>query len=136
MILKSFLIEKNVSQLDQYDLNLIYGENLGLKDDIKTAIKIHLEGYEQISFNQDEIIKNKNLLSEQIDNVSLFSKKKVIFLNEISDKIRDHLGEFLEKPNTDVKHKKNNYNLQQTLPKVHKHSTYNNRKTLKTKTNN
>ena len=103
MILKSFLIEKNVSQLDQYDLNLIYGENLGLKDDIKTAIKIHLEGYEQISFNQDEIIKNKNLLSEQIDNVSLFSKKKVIFLNEISDKIRDHLGEFLEKPNTDVK---------------------------------
>ncbi len=103
MILKSFLIEKNVSQLDQYDLNLIYGENLGLKDDIKTAIKIHLKGYEQISFNQDEIIKNKNLLSEQIDNVSLFSKKKVIFLNEISDKIRDHLGEFLEKPNTDVK---------------------------------
>ena len=103
MILKSFLIEKNVSQLDQYGLNLIYGENLGLKDDIKSAIKIHLKGYEQISFNQDEIIKNKNLLSEQIDNVSLFSKKKVIFLNEISDKIRDHIIEFLDEPNTDVK---------------------------------
>ena len=76
MILKSFLIEKNVSQLDQYDLNLIYGENLGLKDDIKTAIKIHLKDFEQISFYQDEITKNKNLLSEQIENVSLFSKKK------------------------------------------------------------
>ena len=103
MILKSFLIEKNISQIDQFNLNLIYGENLGLKDDIKSLIKTHYKGFEQISFNQDEIIKNKKLLSEQIDNVSLFSKKKIIFLNEISDKISVHLIEFIEKPNTDVK---------------------------------
>ena len=41
MILKSFLIEKNISQIDQFNLNLIYGENLGLKDDIKSLIKTH-----------------------------------------------------------------------------------------------
>ena len=103
MILKSFLIEKNISQLNEYNVNLVYGENLGLKDDIKNAVKIHFKGYEQISFNQDEIIKNNKLLNEQIYNVSLFSKKKIIFLNEISDKIRDLLIEFIEKPNLDVK---------------------------------
>ena len=103
MILKSFLIEKNISQLNEYDVNLVYGENLGLKDDIKNAVKIHFKGYEQISFNQDEIIKNNKLLNEQIYNVSLFSKKKIIFLNEISDTIKDLLIEFIEKPNLDVK---------------------------------
>ena len=103
MILKSFLIEKNISQLNEYNVNLVYGENLGLKDDIKNAVKIHFKGYEQISFNQDEIIKNNKLLNEQIYNVSLFSKKKIIFLNEISDKIKDLLIEFIEKPNLDVK---------------------------------
>ena len=103
MILKSFLIEKNISQLNEYNVNLVYGENLGLKDDIKNAIKIHLKGYDQISFNQDEIIKNNKLLHEQIYNVSLFSKKKIIFLNEISDKIRDSLIEFIEKPTLEVK---------------------------------
>ena len=103
MILKSFLIEKNISQLNEYDVNLVYGENLGLKDDIKSAVKIHFKDYEQISFNQDEIIRNNKLLNEQIYNVSLFSKKKIIFLNEISDKIRDLLIEFIEKPNLDVK---------------------------------
>ena len=103
MILKSFLIEKNISQLNEYNVNLVYGENLGLKDDIKNAVKIHFKGYEQITFNQDEIIKNNKLLNEQIYNVSLFSKKKIIFLNEISDKIKDLLIEFIEKPNLDVK---------------------------------
>ena len=103
MILKSFLIEKNISQLNEYDVNLVYGENLGLKDDIKSAVKIHFKDYEQISFNQDEIIRNNKLLNEQIYNVSLFSKKKIIFLNEISDKIKDLLIEFIEKPNLDVK---------------------------------
>ena len=103
MILKSFLIEKNISQLNEYNVNLVYGENLGLKDDIKSAVKIHFKDYEQISFNQDEIIRNNKLLNEQIYNVSLFSKKKIIFLNEISDKIKDLLIEFIEKPNLDVK---------------------------------
>ena len=78
MILKSFLIEKNISLLSKYNSLLIYGENIGLKDDIKNEIKIFFKESEYFNFNQDEIIKNPSLLSEQINNTSLFSKKKLI----------------------------------------------------------
>ena len=79
MILKSFIIEKNISILDKYSLTLIYGENIGLKDDIKIEIKKFFKEYEQISFDQNEILKNEKLLNEQLNNISLFNKKKLIF---------------------------------------------------------
>ena len=88
MILKSFIIEKNISTLDKYSLTLIYGENIGLKDYIKIQIKKFFKEYEQISFDQNEILKNEQLLNEQLNNISLFSKKKLIFINEVSDKIK------------------------------------------------
>ena len=103
MILKSFLVEKNIKLLDQYFTNLIYGENIGMKDDIKNQVKSHLKDYEQINFNQDEIIKNKKILDEQINNTSLFSKKKIIFINEVSDKSKDIISTVIEKPITDLK---------------------------------
>ena len=34
-----YIIEKNISILDKYSCTLIYGENIGLKDDIKIEIK-------------------------------------------------------------------------------------------------
>ena len=58
MILKSFIVEKNITLLEKYFISLIYGENIGLKDDIKNAIKVNFKNYEKISFNQSEIIKN------------------------------------------------------------------------------
>ena len=94
MILKSFIIEKNISTLDKYSLTLIYGENIGLKDDIKIQIKKFFKEYEQISFDQNEILKNEQLLNEQLNNISLFSKKKLIFINEVSDKIKKKLSKF------------------------------------------
>ena len=103
MILKSFLVEKNIKLLDQYFATLVYGENIGMKDDIKNQIKSHLKGYEHINFNQDEIIKNEKILDEHIYNTSLFSKKKIIFINEISDKFKDIISTVIEKPNTDLK---------------------------------
>jgi len=103
MILKSFLVEKNIKLLDQYFANLIYGENIGMKDDIKNQVKSHLKDYEQINFNQDEIIKNKKILDEHINNTSLFSKKKIIFINEVSDKSKDIISTVIEKPITDLK---------------------------------
>ena len=88
MILKSFIIEKNISILDKYSFTLIYGENIGLKDDIKIEIKKFFKEYEQINLVQNEILKNEELLNEQLNNISLFSKKKLIFINEVSDKIK------------------------------------------------
>ena len=103
MILKSFIVEKNISLLDKYFCILIYGENIGLKDDIKKAAKIYFKDYERIVFNHDEVVKNEKLLNEQINNTSLFSKKKIIIINEVSDKIKNVLKEFLDKPNSDTK---------------------------------
>ena len=80
MILKSFLVEKNIKLLDQYFATLVYGENIGMKDDIKNQIKFHLKDYEHINFNQDEIIKNGKILDEHIYNTSLFSKKQIFII--------------------------------------------------------
>ncbi len=102
MILKSFLVEKDLSIIDKYFITLFYGENIGLKDEIKKKIREKFKNYEQINFNQDEIIKNE-ALEEQIYNVSLFSKNKVIFVNEISDKIRKKIIEIAENPQDSIK---------------------------------
>ena len=59
MILKSYLLEQNISLIDKYFINLIYGENIGMKDDIKGQIKIYFKNHEKILFTQDEILKNK-----------------------------------------------------------------------------
>jgi len=102
MILKSFLVEKNLSIIDEYFVTLFYGENIGLKDEIKKRIKEKYKDYEQINFNQDEVIKNE-ALEEQIYNVSLFSKNKVIFINEISDKIKKKIIDITENPQNNIK---------------------------------
>ena len=103
MILKSFIVEKNVSIIDQYFVTLFYGENIGFKDEIKQKIKEKYKNYERVNFNQDEIIKNEELLEEQIYNISLFKKNKVIFINEVSDKVKKIILEINEKPQDNIK---------------------------------
>ena len=103
MILKSYLVEKDITLLDKYFATLIYGENIGMKDDIKNEIKKNFKDYEKISLNQEEILKNYKILDEQIENTSLFSKKKIIFINEVSDKIKNILSEILENKKSDTK---------------------------------
>ena len=96
MILKSYLVEKDISILKDYSSCLIYGENIGLKDDIKNDLKKYYAGYERINFDQNEIIKNNNILQEHINNRSLFSKNKIIFINEVSDKFKTQILNILE----------------------------------------
>ena len=103
MIVKSYLVEQNINLLDKYFITLIYGENIGMKDDIKDDIKKFFASYEKISFNQDEILKDPNIFDEQVDNTSLFSQKKIIFINEVSDKIKNILSEIVEKYKSDIK---------------------------------
>ena len=86
MIYKSHIIEQNIKALKE-NCVLFYGENLGLKNEIKEKIKSDNINSEIIIFNQEEILKNKNLLYNEIQNISLFEKKKIYFLNEVNDKI-------------------------------------------------
>ena len=103
MILKSYLLEQNISLINKYFINLIYGENIGMKDDIKDQIKIYFKSYEKILFTQDEILKKKDILIEQVENTSLFSSKKIIFINEVTDKIKDIIYDIGQKPKEDLK---------------------------------
>ena len=103
MILKSYLVEKDITLLDKYFITLIYGENIGMKDDIKNQIKKFFNDYEKIIFTQDEVLKDYKILNEQVNNTSLFSQKKIIFISEISDKIKELISEILENQKSDIK---------------------------------
>ena len=104
MILKSYIVEQNLDILSNYQAVLIYGENEGIKNSIKIKLKEINKNSEIISFFEDEITKNKNLLYENIANESLFNEKKIIFIQSATDKILNEVIECLEKynPNTKV----------------------------------
>ena len=101
MILKSYIVEQNVAMLKDYRATLIYGQNAGIKDDIKEAIKGLNKNSEIITFFENDILKN-NSLYENIFNQSLFSEKKVILIQEASDKIFNLITECLEKESNNV----------------------------------
>ena len=59
MIYKSYLVEENTEILKN-KLVLIYGENLGLINDLKIKILENNQKYKILKFNQDEILKKEN----------------------------------------------------------------------------
>ena len=101
MIYKSYLVEGNIKIL-QNNINLFYGENLGLKNDLKFIIKTNYKEFKIIRFFEDELLKNNNLLLQEISNGSLFEEKKIIFIEQVSDKITN-LIEGLEIKSDDEK---------------------------------
>ena len=103
MILKSYIIEKDLNILDKYQEVLMYGENEGIKDDVRNKLKAKNKNSEIINFFESEIIKNKNILYESINNRSLFSEKKIIFIQFATDKILNEVIESLEKESVDTK---------------------------------
>ena len=88
MIYKSYLIEQNINLLDK-NLFLFYGENLGLKNELKDKIKFQNKNAEIINLSQDDIISNIDNFFNEILNISLFDEKKIYFINQVNDKILD-----------------------------------------------
>ena len=87
MIVKSFILENNIKSIIDKNIFLFYGENLGLKRDFKREIKKELVNSETLNFVQEEIIKNQNILFNEIKNKSLFEEKKLVFIEQVDDKI-------------------------------------------------
>ena len=102
MILKSYIVEQNIDILKKYKATLIYGENNGIKDDIKEEIRNKNKNSDVINFFENDLFKN-NLLYENIANRSLFTERKIIFIQEASDKIFEQIEECLEKENKEIK---------------------------------
>ena len=96
MIFKSYIVEKNYSQIERTQSILFYGENNGLKSFFKRFIKNNNEQSKIISFLQDEILSNTNLLFNELDNLSLFEEKKIIFIENANDKILKVIGNHLD----------------------------------------
>lgn len=86
MIYKSYIIEKNIKQIKESFI-LFYGENLGMQNDFKEAIKKLDLNIKIVNFDQDDLIKNKEYFFNEIFNFSLFEKNKIFFLNNVNDKI-------------------------------------------------
>ncbi len=96
MIFKSYIIEQNIEIANNQKIFLFYGENQGLKKEFKKKLRVQNKDQENISLFQDEIIKNKNILVNEINNKSLFNEKKIIFIDQANDKILDVVGEIIE----------------------------------------
>ena len=93
MIYKSYLIEKNIN-IDK-KLFLFFGENLGLISDFKKKIKYQNKESEIINFIQDELIIDTNKLFNEIANISLFEKEKIIFIEQVNDKVFEVIEEIV-----------------------------------------
>tara|TARA_Y100000590_G_scaffold59911_1_gene63715 strand:- start:1621 stop:2640 length:1020 start_codon:yes stop_codon:yes gene_type:complete len=106
MIIKSYEIKKNKFNLLKNNFYLLYGENLGLKKDIKNyvigEIKKEYKSLEIISLYEDEILENEDTFFNLIFSNSLFSEKKIITVYETSDKIFKNVNEVYEKYSEDV----------------------------------
>ena len=96
MIFKSYILEQNLDGISNLRMFLFYGENHGLKKEFKEKIKNSNKAQEILNFFQDEIIKNKNILLNEISNKSLFNDKKIIFINEVNEKLIDIINEVSE----------------------------------------
>ncbi len=98
MIFKSYLVETNVGSLKE-NIILFYGENTGLKIDLKNKIK-NLNNEALINnLNQDEILADENKFFNELLNKSLFEDTKIFFINQANDKILKLIYEIEEKEN-------------------------------------
>ena len=96
MISKSYTIENNSNFFLENNSILFFGENLGLKKDFKNKVKLlHPKAF-NITFHQDEILKDSDILFQEIMNSSLFEEEKVIIIEQASDKIYSYIEEILK----------------------------------------
>ena len=90
MIKKSYEVEKKISDLLKYNLYLLYGENYGLKKDIREVIKNEIKkndsNVELLSLYEKDIIENKDDFYNSIYSGSLFGNKKIITIYNGTDK--------------------------------------------------
>ena len=101
MIIKSYEVQKNKSNFSKYNFFLLYGENQGLKKDIRKFIKTTLEqkdsNVEILSLYEDEILDNEENFYNFIYAGSLFSNKKIITIHEATDKIIKKISDIYDK---------------------------------------
>jgi len=101
VIIKSYEIQRNPSNFIKYNLFLLYGENDGLRKDIRESIKVAVNQQniqiELLSLYESDIINNDENFYNSIYSGSLFSNKKIITINNGTDKIIKQVKDIVEK---------------------------------------
>tara|TARA_E500000178_G_scaffold311366_1_gene327219 strand:+ start:1392 stop:2381 length:990 start_codon:yes stop_codon:yes gene_type:complete len=96
VIIKSYLAEADFKKFN-YKILLIYGENLGLKQEFKNKIKSEYNEVEIFEYNQDEIFSIQEKIFVNLFNISLFKKRKIFVINQCTDKVLDFVEKIEDK---------------------------------------
>ena len=101
MIAKSYEIQKSLTNFLKYNFFLLYGENEGLKKDIKNLILNNLKAkdanIENLILYESEILDDKDNFFNSIYSGSLFSNNKLISINNGSDKLVKYIENITDK---------------------------------------
>ncbi len=119
MIYKSYIIEQNIDPVFKNKMFLFYGENEGLKKEFKKKIRNYYPKLNILRLNQEDILKNHNLLTNEILNKSLFEERKIIFIEQVNDKILSIIEELI-----DIMENENIFIFSNTLDKKSKIRSY------------
>ncbi len=99
MIKKSFEIKK---LLEKKNIFLIYGENEGLKEEIINDINIKYSIENTYKYSEKDIFNNLNEFYNDIFSQSFFESKKLIIINDVSEKIKNEIEIILDKTLDDI----------------------------------
>ena len=101
MIVKHF--EYRNLDTSNYNYYLFYGKNEGFQNEI--IEKYFTNGFlgEIIKYEENEIVKNSELVIGELLNNSLFNNDKILIIDRASDKIRNTIDELLLKNLKDIK---------------------------------
>ena len=101
MIIKSYEVKKKKLNLIDNNFFLLYGENLGLKKDIRSYITSEIkqkdENVEIINLYENEIINNEENFYNLAYTGSLFGSKKIITIYEATDKLQKRINDIYDK---------------------------------------
>jgi len=99
MIVKNFEL-KNFN--NKKNIFLIYGENEGLKEDLILEFSKHYIRESIFKYSEKEILLNLEDFYNNIFSQSFFEKKKLIIINNVTDKIRSEIELILTKNMEDI----------------------------------
>ena len=95
MLTKSYILENDLKKLSNYNSILFYGINIGLKKHFKETLKSLNNKNLILNYSQEDLIKNEEKLLNEISMSSLFQEKKIIFIENGSDKFFNALEKML-----------------------------------------
>ena len=101
MIIKSY--ELNKLNIENKKIFLIYGDNLGQKDEIMRNNFIKTHNGEIIRLTENELLNNSDEIISELLNESLFNNNKLVVINQVSYKIIYFVQEILKRDIKNIK---------------------------------